>query len=126
MYKTNTKYKNDWLIALHKFFDDQPMIVGGLYFNIDLTNGMSRRVHGEQDWSVLDPITEKVYDGIFNVLDGATENRTLTSSLRRLFGKEFMIVNGKKVLIETIYKKQINEIIKLANIQPNTPMEKAI
>lgn len=102
------------------------MIVGGLYFNIDLTNGMSRWVHGEQDWSVLDPNSEKVYDGIFNVLDGATENKTNNSRLWSLFGKEYLEQFGKKVLIESIYRKQIVEVIALAKINQFTPPEKAI
>lgn len=87
---------------------------------------MSRWVHGEQDRSVLDPISEKVYDGIFEVIDGAVENRTLTSSLRRLFGKEYMMLFGKRVLIETAYRKQIEEVIKMANILPTTPPQKAL
>lgn len=87
---------------------------------------MSRWVHGEQDRSVLDPITEKVYTGIFDVLEGASENRTLTSSLRRLFGKEFLVVFGKKMLVESAYRSQILEVIKSANITEHMPAEKAI
>lgn len=126
VYKTNSDYKNDWLLSLREFFDNEPMIVGGIYFNIDLTNGMSRRVHGEQDWSVIDPMSEKVYDGIFNVLDGAVENKAVTSRLWSLFGKEFMTLFGKKVLIESAIRPQIIEVLKLANITATTPPQKAM
>lgn len=87
---------------------------------------MSRWMHGEQDRSVIDPMSEKVYDGIFNVLDGASDNRSLTSPLYALFGKEFMQLFGKKVLIEKAYRPQILDIIKMANINANTPYHKAI
>lgn|GEM_PF-7072175 len=126
VYKTSYNDKNQWLLALREFLDNEPMIVGGMYFNIDLTNGMSRRVHGEQDRSVLDPISEKVYDGIFTVLEGAVENKTDTSALRRLFGKEFMTINNKRMLVESMYRKQITEVIASVNIQPHTPWEKAV
>lgn len=87
---------------------------------------MSRRVHGEQDWSVIDPMSEKVYDGIFNVLDSALDNRSLTPPLLALFGKEYMQLFGKKVLIESAYRQQIIDVIKAANITVNTPHQKAI
>lgn len=51
---------------------------------------MSRWVHGEEDWSVIDTMSEKVYDGIFSVLEGASDNTSYTSPLYKLFGKEYM------------------------------------
>lgn len=126
VYDTVADYKNDWLLELERFLYNEPMIFGGLYFNIDLTNGLSRWVHGEQDRSVIDPISEKVYEWIFEILNGAVENRTLTSSLWRLFGKEYMLLFGKKVLVESAYRPQIEEVIKSAKIYETTPKQKAI
>lgn len=87
---------------------------------------MSRRVHGEEDRSVIDPNTEKVYDGIFNVLDGAKDNTSDTSPLLSLFGKEFMRQFGKRVLIESSYRKQITTVMKDANVNQYMPYENAI
>lgn len=126
VYKTNSDYKNDWLLSLKEFFDNEPRILGGIYFNIDLTNWMSRRVHGEEDRSVIDPISEKVYDGIFNVIDGAKDNNAMNSPLWSLFGKEFLTLYGRKVLIESAYRKQILEVIKMANITDTRQPEKVI
>ncbi len=126
VYKTNSDYKNDWLLSLEEFFHNEPQIVGGIYFNIDLTNGMSRRVHGEQDRSVIDPMSEKVYDGIFNVLNGASDNRSLTSPLYALFGKEFMQLFGKRVLIESAIRPQIIDVMKRAQITAGMPDVKAL
>ncbi len=87
---------------------------------------MSRRVHGEEDRSVIDPISEKVYDGIFNVIDGAKDNNAMNSPLWSLFGKEFLTLYGRKVLIESAYRKQILEVIKMANITDTRQPEKVI
>lgn len=90
MYLENPGYKDAWLNDLRLFFENEPEIMGGIYFNVDLTNGLSRRVRGEQDWSIIDPSSEKVYSGAFDLFEGAVENRSLNSRLYNLFGKEFM------------------------------------
>ena len=37
-----------------------------------------------------------------------------------------MVLFGKKVLVETVYKKQIQEVIKMANIIDTTPPQRAL
>ena len=99
--------------------------MGGIYFNVDLTNGLSRRVRGEQDRSIIDPSADKVYSGAFNLFEGAVENRSMNSRLYALFGKEYMQIFGKKVLIETALRPQIVELMKKAAVTQATPKDKA-
>jgi len=63
-----TPAKNEWLMWYHDMlkFDDQ--IIGGSYFNADVTNGLQDRSQiGELDWTALDPDKHFIYPAMKNL-----------------------------------------------------------
>ena len=59
--------KNERLVQLREFLLRENRVVGAIYFNVDLTNGLRRWTLGELDRSVIDFANNKFYDKILDI-----------------------------------------------------------
>ncbi|MBP8016366.1 hypothetical protein KAZ01_00005, partial [Candidatus Gracilibacteria bacterium] len=64
-----TLEKNIWLNQLHNLLLD-PSIIGGIYFNADVTKGLTDRSQiGELDWTAIDSEKNFVYPAILDIFN---------------------------------------------------------
>ena len=108
MYATNKDLKNQWLLQLKDFLLAESRIVGMVYFNVDLTNGLQRWTLGELDWSVIDFASNKFYEKILDVYKAGipTEN----NALYYLFNIKPLTLNTKTLLVKSDYVKPIKDL----------------
>lgn len=108
VYATNKDLKNQWLLQLKDFLLAESRIVGMVYFNVDLTNGLQRWTLGELDWSVIDFASNKFYEKILDVYKAGipTEN----NALYYLFNIKPLTLNTKTLLVKSDYVKPIKDL----------------
>lgn len=61
LYETDFYKKNAWLSELKTFLQEEPSIVGTLYFNVDYTDGLAFPRIGEADRAIINLHTDKIY-----------------------------------------------------------------
>lgn len=98
IYKTNYKMKNTWLRQLQNLLWKEKSIIGTVYFNVDYTKGLTKKLIGEADRSVINLETKKVYNTIFTLFKN-WDDLHLRSPLLNLFGVGLMEVNDKEVFV---------------------------
>jgi hypothetical protein len=98
IYKTNYKMKNTWLRQLQNLLWKEKNIIGTVYFNVDYTKGLTKKLIGEADRSVINLETKKVYNTIFTLFKNG-DDLHLRSPLLNLFGVGLMEVNDKEVFV---------------------------
>lgn len=91
--KSQEVYKNDnwirkekWLYQLYQLLEKEEDIVGMVYFNIDVTFGLKRRIIWELDWSIINFDTNKIYDKWFYLYSKGEAIEG--SKLDKLFNKQ--------------------------------------
>ena len=52
-FMTNSKDKDAWLTQWQSLLEEYPMIKAIVYFNLDSTEGMSKQVGGQAEWSII-------------------------------------------------------------------------
>jgi len=50
---SNSKDKNTRLAERQMMFDENPIIKAIVYFNLDMTEGMTKQVGGQAEWSII-------------------------------------------------------------------------
>jgi hypothetical protein len=115
VYATNSDLKNQWLLQLRDFLKSEKEIVGAIYFNVDLTDGLKNRTLGELDRSVIDFQTNKFYDGILDVIDSSEKLEKNTSNLLNLFNVRYLDLSGVHLLVPSQYLKPIADIYSAIN-----------
>jgi len=108
VYATNSWLKNTWLLQLRDFLLREKRIVGAIYFNVDLTNGLQNRTIGELDWSVIDFASNKFYDKILDIYNAGRPNET--NALYYLFNIKRLTLNNKTFLIQSEYVKPVKDL----------------
>lgn len=98
IYKTNYKMKNTWLRQLQNLLWKEQDIIGTVYFNVDYTNGLTKKLIGEADRSVINLETKKVYNTIFTLFKNG-DDLHLRSPLLNLFGVGLMEINNKETFV---------------------------
>ncbi|MDD3262960.1 MAG: glycosyl hydrolase [Candidatus Absconditabacteria bacterium] len=123
IYKTNYKAKNTWLRQLQTLLRREQSIIGTVYFNVDYTKGLSNRLIGEADRSVIDLDTKKVYNTIFTLLKNS-DDLHLRCPLLNLFGVGIMEINGENKFIPKKYITTIKRLQSIINKTSYTENEK--
>lgn len=108
VYLNNSGLKNTWLVQLKDFLVRETNIVGAIYFNVDLTNGLQKRTLGELDWSVIDFASKKFYSKILDVYNAGKPNEF--TKLYYLFNVQRLTLNNKTFLIKPSYVKPIKDL----------------
>ncbi len=108
VYKNNMELKNTRLLQLKDFLQKENRIVGAIYFNVDLTNGLKNRTLGELDWSVIDFASNKFYDKILDVYEGGKPNEY--SILYYLFNIKRLTINDMTIVVQSEYVKPIKDL----------------
>lgn len=98
IYKTNYKLKNTWLRQLQQLLWKEKSIIWTVYFNVDYTKWLTRKLIGEADRSVINLETNKVYNTFFSLLKNS-EDFHLRSPLLNLFGVGLMKIDDKEHFI---------------------------
>lgn len=107
MYQQRSDLKNLWLGQLKDFLKREKSIVGAVYFNVDLTNGLQYQIIGELDWAIINLVNGKFYQGFWDLYSSANVD---LQPLFNLFGVMEMQVNGKRILTSLPIKLQLEEI----------------
>ncbi len=80
-FMTNSKDKDAWLTQWQSLLEEYPMIKAIVYFNLDSTEGMSKQVGGQAEWSmILSPYRADYTQGVHLLTTYAS-----TRALDRLF-----------------------------------------
>ncbi len=109
IYKENYKLKNTWLRQLQQLLRKESDIVGAVYFNVDYTNWLTKKLIGEADWSVINITNNKVYKTFFTLLKNS-DNLHLRSPLVNLFGVGILTIDWKEEFIPIQYISKIKKI----------------
>ena len=112
VYANESWPKNARLLQLRDFLLRETKIVGAIYFNVDLTNGLKNWTIGELDRSVIDPASNKFYDKILDVYKAWLPNET--NALYYLFNIKRVTIDGTTVLIKSDYVKPVKDLYVLA------------
>lgn len=121
VYQNNADLKNTRLLQLRDFLLRETSIVGAIYFNVDLTNGLQNRTLGELDWSVIDFASNKFYNKILDVYEAGKPNPY--TALYTLFNVQRLTLNDKTHLVQSSYIKPIKDLY--ADIQKYSTNPKA-
>lgn len=121
VYARESSRKNEWLDQLSEFLVNEPEIVGTIYFNIDLTRWLQTRMQWEQDRSIIDPLTHKIYEGWTRLIENASDNYLATSPLLDLFGVRRAKRGKRDIFLSKLYGKQTLALLDTINILPATP-----
>ncbi len=108
VYQNNSGLKNAWLTQLRAFLLRETRIVGVIYFNVDLTNGLKNRTLGELDWSVIDFQSNKFYDKILDIYEAGKPNES--NALYYLFNIKRVTLNDKTFFVKTEYAKPVKDL----------------
>ncbi len=108
VYANNSWLKNAWLLQLKDFLLRETRIVGAIYFNVDLTNGLKNRTIGELDWSVIDYQSNKFYDKILDLYDAGKPNES--NGIYYLFNIKRVTLNDKTFFIKSDYTKPVKDL----------------
>ena len=121
VYAHDAVRKNSWLDKLSEFLTNEPEIVGAIYFNIDLTHWLQTRIQWEEDRSIIDPGTHKIYDWWIRLIKNASDNTSVTNPLLDLFGIRHYTRWTRDIFISKLYGKQAIDLLKHVNIYATTP-----
>jgi hypothetical protein len=110
VYENNKELKNTRLLQLRDFLLRETRIVGAIYFNVDLTNGLKTRTLGELDRSVIDFASNKFYDKILDVYEWGKPNGY--TALYNLFSIQRLTINNQAYLIKSEYVKPVKDLYK--------------
>jgi hypothetical protein len=116
------KRKNLRLRSLQSFLSTQPSIIGAVYFNVDLTYGLTNRQVGEADRSIFDPATEMMYSWGKDLFAHAKDNQALTSPLLDVFGIRRQSRGTGTVFVSKIYGRNALQLLKSISVSRNTPI----
>lgn len=108
VYQNNTDLKNTRLLQLREFLLRETSIVGAIYFNVDLTNGLQNWTLGELDWSVIDFASNKFYNKILDVYEAGKPNPY--TALYTLFNVQRLTLNDKTHLVQSSYIKPVKDL----------------
>lgn len=108
VYANNSWLKNTRLLQLKDFLLRETGIAGAIYFNVDLSNGLKNRTLGELDRSVIDFVSNKIYDKIFDVYEAGKPNES--NVLYYLFNVKRVTLNNKTYLIKSNYAKPVKDL----------------
>ncbi|MEI6118390.1 MAG: hypothetical protein WCP92_04020 [bacterium] len=86
----------------------EPRIVGAIYFNVDLTNGLKNRTLGELDRSVIDFTSNKFYDKILDIYNAGKPNQFTV--LYSLFTIQRVTLNDKTFFVKSSYAKPVKDL----------------
>ena len=108
VYENNKSLKNARLLQLKDFLLRETRIVGAIYFNVDLTNGLKNWTLWELDRSVIDFASNKFYDKILDIYEAGKPNET--NALYYLFNIKRVTLNNKTFLIQSDYAKPVKDL----------------
>lgn len=108
VYENTASLKNTWLVQLRDFLLREKRIVGAIYFNVDLTQGLKNRTLGELDRSVIDFQSNKFYDKILDVYQAGKANES--NALYYLFNIKRVKLNDKIFFIASEYVKPVKDL----------------
>ena len=109
IYKKEYSLKNTRLWQLQQLLWKESDIVGAVYFNVDYTNGLTKKLIGEADRATINISNKKVYKTIFTLFKNS-DNLHLRSPLVNLFG--IGVINEKFVPLKFISKiRKIESVI---------------
>ncbi len=108
VYENNSWLKNQRLLQLKDFLLREPRIVGAIYFNVDLTNGLKNRTLGELDRSVIDFTSNKFYDKILDIYNAGKPNQFTV--LYSLFTIQRVTLNDKTFFVKSSYAKPVKDL----------------
>lgn len=120
IYKTNDKFKNTWLRQLQQLLWKESDIVWAVYFNVDYTNGLTKKLIGEADWSVINTTNNKVYKTIFTLFKNS-DDLHLRSPLVNIFWIGLMNINNQEKFIPLTLVSKIRKIETTLNKLWKTP-----
>ena len=108
------QYKDIWLGQLGDLLASEPTILGAVYFNVDYTFGLQKKLIGEADRSAINLDNGRYYQWIHDLLNQSVPH-LYDSSMLTLFGKTRISYEqtSRIVLIEDV--KIINAIMNILN-----------
>ena len=108
VYENNKAMKNIRLLQLRDFLLRENRIVGAIYFNVDLTNGLRNWTLGELDRSVIDFVNNKFYDNILDIYDAGSSD--YSKALYYLFNIQRLTLNERTHLVKANYIKPVKDL----------------
>lgn len=120
---SSIKRKNIRLWQLENLLSEENQIIGAIYFNVDLTYGLSNRQVWEADRSIFDPSTNMMYTWWKSLFDHAEHNTTVGSPLLDAFGlyRSFRWSGG--ILVSKRHGKPAFALLQSLKITPQTPIK---
>ncbi|MFA7298786.1 MAG: hypothetical protein WC010_04035 [Candidatus Absconditabacterales bacterium] len=120
VYESNKDMKNERLLQLREFLLRENRVVGAIYFNVDLTNGLRSWTLGELDRSVIDFVSNKFYDKILDIYEAGSSNHS--KALYYLFNAQRLTLNERTHLVKSNYVKPVKDLY--ADIQQYSTSKK--
>lgn len=108
VYENNKDMKNERLIQLRTFLLRESRVVGAIYFNVDLTNGLRNWTLGELDRSVIDFANNKFYDKILDIYNAWSSD--YSKALYYLFNAQRLTLNEKTHLVRSNFVKPVIDL----------------
>jgi len=108
VYENNKELKNRRLLQLKEFLIREQRIIGAIYFNVDLTNGLKNWTLGELDRSVIDFANNKFYENIMEIYEAGKANHY--TKLYFLFNIQRLTLGGQTHLVKSSYVKPVKDL----------------
>ncbi len=108
VYENNKALKNERLGQLRTFLLRESRVVGAIYFNVDLTNGLRNWTLGELDRSVIDFANNKFYDKIIDIYEAWSSD--YSKALYYLFNAQRLTLNERTHLVRSNYVKPVKDL----------------
>jgi hypothetical protein len=115
--------KNIWLGQLRDMLLNEKNIIGAIYFNVDLTYGLSNWQIGEADRSIIDPSTNMIYSGGVDLFTQAKDNVALQSPLLDTFDARRIPWWNTTRIISKRYWKNALALLTSLHIDATTPIK---
>lgn len=125
VYQAETARKDAWLDNLRDFLQNESLIIGSIYFNVDLTYWLTNRIVGEADRSIFDPATGKIYEGWRRLLASAYNNKMNYSPLFSAFWVHKATRWSGKIFVWNAYGEKALTLLKKLSITSATPFKNA-
>lgn len=106
-YETRSDLKNQRILQLQDFLQRESQILGAIYFNVDLTNGLQHQIIWELDRALINLQKNKFYESFWNIYNNS--NRNLENILK-LFGLEKYTINAQPHMIPSDILIEIKRI----------------
>ena len=121
IYQSRTDLKDAWILQLRDFLQRETQIVGAIYFNVDLTNGLQHQIIGELDRALINLAKDKFYNSFRDLYNSSNFK---IHKLLDLFDIQQVKHNSSQQYLPNELAAEINRIQTLVEKKSQSETEK--